>query len=380
MERFSLWGNSSDLRRLPLSFEHHLAKAKRMAYGDWEIVASYEKAKTEHRALTREVGVMDLSFFTFVRVSGSDRLESLNRQVSTDIMNLKEGDGRRALLLNDQGGIIADIEVVMMHEALLLITVPTMPADRLIAILSRNLLTEDVEFEDASEHLVALTILGENKGWLARALGVEAPGVDGASMKSSMIGDMSVNILRSEMLGKALMILTKEKFASGVWKAMVAGARELGGCAVGWEAFTAWRIERGMLWHGLDFDEDVIPQDAGLEHAVTRGKTGYAGADEMLRHVGKPSERTYIGLIIDAAEAPPKDAPVHFPEGMAAGSLKSVGFSYSQNKYVGLAVIKKRDPLPYSPMIIHLPDLSLEAKAVTLPFPIDLFESEDDTF
>lgn len=378
MEKFSLWGNSSDLRRLPLSFEHHLAKAKRMPLVDWEIVASYDKPKSEFRVLTKEVAVMDLSFFTFVRVTGSERVESLNKLLTREISDMGEGDGRRALLLNDAGGIVADVEVIMMKEALLLVALPTMPPDRLITSISRHLLSEDVDFADASEHLVAMALLGENRGWLARALGVEAPGIAGTAMKSSMMGDSSVNIFRSELLGKCLMLLTKEKFATPVWKTIVAGAKELGGLPVGWEAFTAWRIEQGLLWHQADYDADVLPHEAGLEHAISEEKEDYPGYEAVRRYFGKTPTRDFIGLVLDAKDPPPKDAAVHFPEGMPAGLLKSVGFSYSHNKWIATAIIKRREPLPYSPMLIKYGDSGCEGRAVPLPFPQEFNDIEDD--
>ncbi|MDX2177026.1 MAG: hypothetical protein SF028_11215 [Candidatus Sumerlaeia bacterium] len=389
MAEYDIWGNDSAqgdgdaLRKMPLSFEHNRLKAKRMTLGDYEVVAAYDKPKFEYHSLRREVGVMDVSYLTFVRASGSERREVLHKQLTANFESFQEGQLRRAFLLNDAGGFLADVEVVALGEFDLMVAPPTLPADRLISAMNRNLLMEDVSFEDTADTVTALAIVGENKGWLARALGLDFGRGEERTIRPARVGGQSVHLFRSDYFGSAPIILCRGAGASTVWQTLVAAVRELDGLPVGHEAFDAWRIEHGVLWYGPDLGTDSTPLDADLARCVDFAKdVSFPGREALLkvRQNADPPQR-FCGLILDVQRPPEGTIPLRFSEGLPAGTLKSVGFSRQRNKYVGVGLIKWRDPLPWSPLIMMMPDGSTaDASVVPLPFPEELGIEEEAEF
>ncbi len=69
------------------------------------------------------------------------------------------------------------------------------------------------------------------------------------------------------------------------------------------EAFEILRIEAGVPWLGHDLDESVLPDEAGLDHAVSTTKGCYTGQEVVarMRSRGRISHRL-VGLRGEAAE------------------------------------------------------------------------------
>ena len=81
-------------------------------------------------------------------------------------------------------------------------------------------------------------------------------------------------------------------FASEDLEAVRTAALEAGAVEVGAEAAECLRIEHGRPRYGLDLDDSVIPQEAGLnERAVSFTKGCYVGQETVARlfYRGKPN-------------------------------------------------------------------------------------------
>ena len=89
-------------------------------------------------------------------------------------------------------------------------------------------------------------------------------------------------------------------------EALAGALRERGAAAVGERAAECLRIETGRPRYGLDLDETVIPQEAGLnERAVSFTKGCYVGQETVARlfYKGKPN-RHLRGLQLSAPAEP----------------------------------------------------------------------------
>src|SRR5438094_8874339 len=101
----------------------------------------------------------DLSSWRKVAVSGPDARKWLNDLVSADISHLAPGRARRSLLLSPTGRIRAEFPVAARGDVFLLIQDPAQPAP-MDALLSRYILSSDVELEDRTEHLALYAFPG----------------------------------------------------------------------------------------------------------------------------------------------------------------------------------------------------------------------------
>jgi folate-binding protein YgfZ len=123
------------------------------------------------------------------------------------------------------------------------------------------------------------------------------------------------------------------------------------------------RIERGRPRYGLDLDDSVIPEEAGLnERAVSFTKGCYVGQETVARlhYRGKPN-RYLRGL---RCESPVQTGDALTFEGRAVGALGSVASSPSFGE-IALALVR-REAEPGS--VVSVGDGAVPATVVTLPF------------
>lgn len=339
-----------------------------MTLVDWEIIAGYANPKAEYKALHSDVAVMDVSYLSVVLLTGPERLAVLHKVTTANFDSLADGEGRRTLMLDDQGKLLIDVEVYCMGETLLILAPPTQPADRIISRINRALYFEDVTLRDGGEHVAIFALFGNNMGWLARNIGVDMPKM--LSMRRSRVGSVSANVVRSQFLDGAIVAMVREDKAGETWRTLVEAVRALGGLPVGFEAFDTWRVERGITWFGLDYDNTSTPVELGLLPSIDLDKPGkFPGFDAVQKELrDRPLGRVMVGLILDAREAPPPGAPIRAQDGRVVGQLLSVTFSRALNKLAGIALVKNTLSMVNTSLLVVGPDGNCEASVAKLPF------------
>ena len=122
-------------------------------------------------------------------------------------------------------------------------------------------------------------------------------------------------------------------------EALAALLRRRGAVPVGESAVECLRIERGRPRYGIDLDDTVIPQEAGLnERAVSFTKGCYVGQETVARlyYKGRPN-RHLRGLRLSGTAA--AGAPVRLGE-RDLGRLTSVADSPTFGP-IGLALLRR---------------------------------------
>jgi folate-binding protein YgfZ len=123
------------------------------------------------------------------------------------------------------------------------------------------------------------------------------------------------------------------------------------------------RIERGRPRYGVDLDDSVIPQEAGLnERAVSFTKGCYVGQETVARlhYRGKPN-RHLRGLQLSAIVVPGDE--IRF-DGRTVGKLGSVAQSPALGP-IALALVRREAP-PGSRVTVG--EREIGALVVELPF------------
>ena len=124
------------------------------------------------------------------------------------------------------------------------------------------------------------------------------------------------------------------------------------------------RVERGRPRFGLDLDDTVIPQEAGLnERAVSFTKGCYVGQETVARlhYRGKPN-RHLRGLRLSADAAATGDELTF--EGRAVGRLGSLAVSPRLGP-IGLALVRREAPVG---SMVAVGDGAAQGEVVELPF------------
>src|SRR5712692_8434989 len=112
-----------------------------------------------YQALRESVGYLDLSARGKIFVTGEDRVRLLHAMTTNHIQQLQPGQGCYAFFLNAQGRILADVNLLVLPDRILLDLEPEL-RERVYQHLDKYIIADDVTLEDASDAWTALDVEG----------------------------------------------------------------------------------------------------------------------------------------------------------------------------------------------------------------------------
>jgi len=218
-----------------------------------------------------QVGLVDRSERGKLALTGAEAKEFLHGQVTNDIESLSPGDGCYAAFLTHKGKMLGDLRVLDLGDELWLDT-ERVALQELFNMIRRYKLGREVELHKRTLERALLSLVGPG----ARKLVPVGPQEhDNAPIEFgfAVATDVGVDVIC------AAERVDEVKAALGVPEVSEAAAEVI-------------RVERGRPRYGVDLDESVIPQEAGLnERAVSFEKGCYVGQETVARlfYRGKPN-------------------------------------------------------------------------------------------
>jgi folate-binding protein YgfZ len=327
----------------PLRRLHETAGASLATWFDCLLPDRFTDFDAEYRMARETVALLDTNHRAWLRLTGPDRVRYLNAMVSSDTKALAAGEGVRALLLNPQGHILADLEAFALEESYLL-ACPLPVRQRTFETLDRYIIMDDATLTDATEEFGAVAMEGPCAAEAVAALTSIDLGelADLAHRAVEVAGVASTLIRTSETGPLGARIVSPRAQLATVWQAAEATVRKLGGGPAGWQALNALRLEAGVPWYGYDFDDRTIPHEAALETThINFTKGCYTGQEivERVRARGRVNRRR-AGLAFSAAEPPPPET-VLLAEGKEAGKVTSAALSPRLGRAIGMAYLRR---------------------------------------
>jgi folate-binding protein YgfZ len=308
---------------------------------------------------------MDLAFRTLIRVTGTERTRFLNGMLSNDIARLEEGEGCYACLLNPQGKILADLNVTARSDCHLL-EVDARWKERALDHLNKYVIADDVAFQELTGDVLMALQGPDSPALLERfAPGIIPPAAEHSSTQVSIDGH-SCRLTRASMTGEEGYTLALSVTSAGaLWQAL----HGAGAIPVGMAALNTLRLEAGIPWFGVDFDEGNFPQEAGIEdRAVSFTKGCYIGQEFVIRiaHRGHVNRRI-AGLTVDREPIPrPQDRILH--DDKEVGRITSAALSPALGTIIALGMLRREWQAPGTAVQVETPDGSVPARVAPLPF------------
>src|SRR4051794_38528082 len=223
--------------------------------------------------------VVDRSERGKLALTGAEAKDFLHGQVTNDILGLTPGHGCYAAFLTHKGKMLGDMRVFDLGDELLL-DCERVALQELFNMIRRYKLGRDVELHKRTVELGLLSVIGPS-----------APDLAGPAEHDNArvtLGGADIVAVRTDV--------GIDLFFAAADKAAVRGALEF---PDGDEASAEIvRVEHGRPRYGVDLDDSVIPQEAGLnERAVSFTKGCYVGQETVARlyYRGKPNRRL-LGL------------------------------------------------------------------------------------
>ena len=286
------------------------------------VVTSLRSPQAEYTTITRRCGLLDRSERGKLALGGADAKTFLQGQVTNDVESLKPGSGCYAAFLTPKGKMLGDLRILDAGDELLLDT-ERLALQDLFNMIQRFSIGYDVQLHKRTLQRALLSLIGPEADAVLQASDGAAPAIGGigGTLGGREHDHVSLPSLARARSGPTSGSISYSKAASStpsVQRCSGAGALE-----VGEDAAECLRIERGRPRYGVDLDNTVIPQEAGLnERAVSFTKGCYVGQETVARlfYRGKPNRRL-CGLL--ATEPVTPGMQITYDD-RAAGKVTSV--------------------------------------------------------
>lgn len=348
---FMAQANSENLLTVPLNDQHVAAGGRMVPFGGYALPVQYPSGiMAEHKWTREQAGLFDVShmgpsFLTLADASGDAEADHaaiaalIEPLICGDITNLKPGQIRYTLLLNDQGGALDDLMVARSprHPGALYIVVNAATKEGDFARIAAA--AGDKATLQRVDDNVLLALQGPE------AVGVLAALVPGVVELGFMTygafqwGEEELIISRSGYTGEdGFEILCSPGHAPLLWDTLLADPRVK---PIGLGARDSLRLEAGLPLYGHDLDETTSPIEAGLGFAVSKRRretADFPGAARILAEREGQLTRQRVGLIVEGAPAR-EGAEILDAEGKAIGVVTSGGFAPSLGKAIALGFV-----------------------------------------
>jgi tRNA-modifying protein YgfZ len=226
-------------------------------------------------------GLVDRAGRGRLALTGPDAKAFLQGQLTNDIEGLEPGRGCYAAFLTHKGKMLGDLRVLDLGDELLL-SCERVALQPLFNMIRRFKLGSDVELHKRTREMGELSLIGADA---RRIAGAERLGPEEHDNARGEIGGHPVVLVATDV---GVDVFCDAERAEGVRGALVAA----GASEASEEDAEVVRVEHGRPRYGVDLDEGVIPQEAGLnDRAVSFTKGCYVGQETVARlhYRGKPN-------------------------------------------------------------------------------------------
>jgi len=282
-----------------------------------------------YQALRESAAWIDLSGRGKIRLTGEDRARLLHAMTTNEIQKLTPGQGSYTFFLNAQGRILADANVVILEDAILLDTEPE-NRERVFQHLDQFIIADDVTLEDATDGLATIAVEGPDSKDVLEAIGAPVPSED---QSSQSWGNRTV--LRASTTGSTGWLVfvpldEKQAFVESLGTVPQADA----------DAAHVVRLENGMPRYGEEITERFLLQETGQMRAVNFSKGCYLGQEivERVRSRGQV-HRHLLPVQIDG-QTPPAAGAKLTADGKDLAEVMSAAFSPGLNRVVAMAYVR----------------------------------------
>jgi folate-binding protein YgfZ len=318
----------------------------------------------DYETLTGSCGLLDRSERGKLALTGAGAKEFLQGQLTNDTLSLTPGSGLYAAFLTQKGKMQGDVRVLDARPELLLDT-ERVALQALFNLIRNFSLGYDVQIHKRTLESGLISLIGPASDAVLEEAGAELPEAEppGAEVPEAEHSHIGLTVAGAPVRAVRTDVGIDLLFGSEHRETVLAAVLGAGAVPVGEEAAECLRIESGRPRYGIDLDDSVIPQEAGLnERAVSFTKGCYVGQETVARlfYRGKPN-RELRGLRSD------EQLPVGTALSFADREVATVTSSAVSPRLGPVALALVRREAPVGSMVEAAGGLTAVVNA--LPFP-----------
>jgi dimethylglycine dehydrogenase len=319
----------------------------------------FEPVREECRAVRERVGLLDLTGFSKLEVSGPGAEAWLDRLVANRLPR-KVGRIQLCHALNHRGGILSEF------------TVTRLGPDRFYVVSAAAAHTHDhdllwralpddgsVALRDVSIDRGVLVLTGPKaRDVLARLTDADlsSAAFPWLSGQEIIVGVAPVLALRVNFVGELGWELHHPlAYQIGLWEGLMEAGAEFGIRPYGIRAMDSLRIEKGYRYWRSDLTTEYTVLEAGMDRFVQLGKGDFVGRDALVRQKAEGIPRAFVTVALDReADSDPWGNEPLYKDGVMIGRTTSGAYGYTIGKSLALAYVRPDLAAPGTALEIEL--------------------------
>ena len=310
---------------------------------DW-----FERVGEEHRAVRERVGIIDLTSFGKIEVSGPGALDLLQWVCANDV-DRAPGSSIYTQFLDARGGIVADVTVTRLEPQRFRVLTGAgyLASDLgwLLANVGAAPGTEGVQVRDATDDWSVIGLWGP----AARTVLAAASSSDVSDAAIPARRAVSIRIAEADVLATRLSyagelgweLTVSPEWAIAVWDALVAAGRSTSNPieVVGYRALESLRLEKGYRYYGAELTTRETPDEAGLSPFLRVAKGDFLGRDAVIasRAAAPDGPPRRLRTVVTGGDdwLPIYGGEALRIDGAVVGRLRSAAFGYTVGRTIG---------------------------------------------
>ena len=318
-------------------------------FAGYDMPISYPLGSVEEHLVTRRsVGLFDIDHMGQVEVGGKDADAFVSGLVSAGVLDMKDGDARYSLLLNERGTVIDDLFVYRLPGAWWIVVNASNRAEDVAWMVARLRAgaqggkPADISIVDRSDDTYMIAVQGPRAIELLDLLS-DSP-ISGyprfSSGRATILG-VPCLVGRTGYTGEdGVELFFPAVDAEKLWTGLIAEGEKRGieTKAIGLAARDSLRFEAGMPLHGHELSQDINPLESGFKWACDFDKD-FVGKAALEKIAVAGVQRRLVGLEV-VGGVPREGYEVLDQGGRKVGAVVAGMFCPSVKKFAANAFVE----------------------------------------
>jgi len=221
--------------------------------------------------------------------------------------------------------------------------------ERTVATLKKYVIGSQVQIEDQTGRMGSLAVEGPRSAEvIAEVCGTSLAEMPELSVLETSVDGVACYLLKRSHFGEpgAELVAPHENLV-GLWRKLLTSVRARGGEPIGMATLNALRLEAGVPWFPVDFNDAMIPQEAAVEAThISFNKGCYTGQEivERVRSRGHVNRKRV--LLKFSTPTPPAAGTKLHAAGAEVGYITSAAFSPVAGTAIGMGYVRREQFAP----------------------------------
>jgi 4-methylaminobutanoate oxidase (formaldehyde-forming) len=311
----------------------------------WTRPPYFDEHAAEHRAFREQVGIIDMTSFGKIEVTGPGALPLLERSAG-NLIDKPVGSVVYTQLLEKSGGIAADVTVTRLADDRFRVVTGAGYVNSDLGWLRLQVRDGDppVSLRESTEELSVIGMWGPRARDVMREVTDDDVSEDGfpfMQARTIRVGGASVLAQRVTYVGELGWELYVEPgWAGQVWDRLMRAGHEFGIRPGGYRVLDSLRMEKGYRYYGTDLTMLDNPLEAGLAFCVRFDKPSFNARDALLAAREAGIGRRLRTLLVGGEEYLPIYAgEAVYRDGSVIGRLRSCAYGFTVRRNLAYAYL-----------------------------------------